>query len=359
MIEKEQSNCVLLIGPDYRGRGGIASVLAQYKEMFECFHFVATSRQAGKIKNLLIALGAFVICAFRMADPKIAIVHIHTASHLDFFRHAFFVVLAKCFHKKVLLHLHGGDFERFYYRHPKLTSYVCHKANALIAVSSYFEQLFHSLHLSAHIYLLHNATTPPNTMPFKKDGINRNSRFQLLYIGSINENKGCFDVIKCIGSHKEELRGKIVYHLAGNDETGKFSAVIRQYGLESSVILHGWVDNEKKIDLLQNADCYIQPSYFESFGLSILEAMAHGLPVITSPTGGIPDLVDDGITGLYVAPGDTDGIFSSIKTLMNAPETRRKMGENAIKKASNFYIGKAEKKLISIYHAVLTDKKKK
>lgn len=89
MIEKEQSNCVLLIGPDYRGRGGIASVLAQYKEMFECFHFVATSRQAGKIKNLLIALGAFVICAFRMADPKIAIVHIHTASHLDFFRHAF------------------------------------------------------------------------------------------------------------------------------------------------------------------------------------------------------------------------------------------------------------------------------
>lgn len=359
MIEKEQSNCVLLIGPDYRGRGGIASVLAQYKEMFECFHFVATSRQAGKIKNLFIALGAFVICAFRMADPKITIVHVHSASHLDFFRHAVFVILAKCFHKKVLLHMHGGDFERFYHHHPKLASYVCHKANALIAVSSYFEQLFRSLHLSAHIYLLHNAINPPHTTPVKKDEEERHPKFRLLYIGSINENKGCFDVIKSIGIHKEELDGKIVFHLAGNDETGKLDTEIRRYRLEDSVVLHGWIDKAKKIDLLQSVDCYIQPSYFESFGLSILEAMAHGLPVITSPTGGIPDLVDDGITGLYVAPGDTDGIFSSIKTLMNAPETRRKMGENAIKKASNFYIGKAEKKLISIYHAVLTDKKKK
>ena len=359
MIEKEQSNCVLLIGTDYRGRGGIASVLAQYKEMFECFHFVATSRQVGKIKNLFIALGAFVICVFRMADPKITIVHIHTASHLDFFRHAVFVILAKCFHKKVLLHMHGGDFERFYYRHPKLVSYVCHRADALIAVSSFFEQLFRSLHLSGHIYLLHNAITPPRTTTEKKDGEEKDTKFQLLYIGSINENKGCFDVIKSIGNHKEELNGKIVFHLAGNDETGKLDGEIRRYGLENCIVSHGWADKEKKSVLLQKADCYIQPSYFESFGLSILEAMAHGLPVITSPTGGIPDLVDDGITGLYVAPGDTDGIFSSIKTLMNAPETRRKMGENAIKKASNFSIGKAEKKLISIYHAVLTDKKKK
>ena len=359
MIGKELSKHVLSLGPDYKGRGGIASVLTQYKEMLECFHFVATSRQVGKMRNILITLRAFCIFMLRMVDPRITIVHVHSASHLDFFRHAVFVILAKCFHKKVLLHMHGGDFERFYHHHPKLASYVCHKANALIAVSSYFEQLFRSLHLSAHIYLLHNAINPPHTTPVKKDEEERHPKFRLLYIGSINENKGCFDVIKCIGSHKEELGGKIVYHLAGNDETGKFSAVIRQYGLESCVILHGWVDKEKKIDLLQNADCYIQPSYFESFGLSILEAMAHGLPVITSPTGGIPDLVDDGITGLYVAPGDTDGIFSSIKTLMNAPETRRKMGENAIKKASNFYIGKAEKKLISIYHAVLTDKKKK
>lgn len=359
MIKKEQSKHVLLLGPDSRGRGGIASVLAQYKEMFECFHFVATSRQVGKIKNLLVALWAFIICAFRMADPKITIVHIHTASHIDFFRHAVFVILAKCFRKKVLLHLHGGDFERFYHRHTRVACYVCHKADALVAVSSYFEQLFHSLHLSEHIYLLHNAIAPPHTTLAQKDEEKKNSKFQLLYIGSINENKGCFDVIKSIGTHKEELDGKIVFHLAGNDETGKLDTEIRRYRLEDCVVLHGWVDKEKKSALLQSTDCYIQTSYFESFGLSILEAMAYGLPVITSATGGIPDLVDNGLNGLFVTPGDTDGIFNAVKTLMESPATRRMMAENSIKKARNFYIDKAEQKLLSIYHDLLTDQKKK
>lgn len=359
MIGKELSKHVLILGPDYKGRGGIASVLTQYKEMLECFHFVATSRQVGKMRNILITLRAFCIFMLRMVDPRITIVHVHSASHLDFFRHAVFVILAKCFHKKVLLHMHGGDFERFYHHHPKLASYVCHKANALIAVSSYFEQLFRSLHLSAHIYLLHNAINPPHTTPVKKDEEERHPKFRLLYIGSINENKGCFDVIKSIGIHKEELDGKIVFHLAGNDETGKLDTEIRRYRLEDSVVLHGWIDKAKKIDLLQSVDCYIQPSYFESFGLSILEAMGHGLPVITSATGGIPDLVDNGVNGLFVKPGDTDGIFNAVKTLMESPGTRRMMSENSIKKARNFCIDKAEQKLLSIYYDLHTDRKKK
>ncbi len=355
MIEKKISERVLLVGPDYKRKGGIASVLAQYKTMFESFNFVATSWQAGRFVNLILLIKNLLVFIYQLSRPKIAIIHIHSASNLDFARHAIFVYLAKFFHKKVLLHLHGGDFEDFYHAHEKLAAHVCHKADGIIAVSSYFSNLFQTLRLCDRIYLLHNAIAPPHTtLPLNETSSGKN-KFRLLYIGRIHEKKGCFDVLHCIGTYKEKFGDKLEYHLAGQGDTDQMNAIITQYGIADCVFYHEWLNGKSKEELINHSDCYIQPSYFESFGLSILEAMAHGLPVITSPIGGIPDLIENNINGIFVTPGHMDELAAAIERLMQNPAERHSMGEQASRKARNFYIDKMEENIHHLYDKILNE----
>ena len=67
----------------------------------------------------------------------------------------------------------------------------------------------------------------------------------------------------------------------------------------------------------------------EAFGLTIAEAMAAGRAVVASRTGGIPELVEDGVSGLLVPPGDPEGLARALDLLANRPALRRQLGSNA------------------------------
>jgi glycosyltransferase involved in cell wall biosynthesis len=73
-------------------------------------------------------------------------------------------------------------------------------------------------------------------------------------------------------------------------------------------------------------DVYMLPTLAEGYGMSVVEAMAHGLPVIATSIAALPELVEDGITGLLVPPGDVDALFVAMRTLLCDPALRRAMG---------------------------------
>jgi glycosyltransferase involved in cell wall biosynthesis len=81
--------------------------------------------------------------------------------------------------------------------------------------------------------------------------------------------------------------------------------------------------------LLREADVYVHPTLSEAFGLAVAEAMACGLPVIASRVGGIPELIEDGVSGLLVEPRDTRAIARAIDSLLSAPELRERLGRAA------------------------------
>jgi glycosyltransferase involved in cell wall biosynthesis len=86
--------------------------------------------------------------------------------------------------------------------------------------------------------------------------------------------------------------------------------------------------------LLQSADCYVQSSRWEGFGLAVAEAMAAGLPVVVSDVDSLPELVDDGRTGRVVRAGD-DGLFAErILELARDPALRERLGTPARHEAS-------------------------
>lgn len=102
---------------------------------------------------------------------------------------------------------------------------------------------------------------------------------------------------------------------------------VRQLGIGSAVTFTGFRADVPEVTAL--LDISVLPSFYEGMGRVVLEAMAAGKPVIASRVGGIPDLMEDGISGFLVPPGDTQALAERIECFLNNPALRVRMGEQA------------------------------
>jgi glycosyltransferase involved in cell wall biosynthesis len=118
-----------------------------------------------------------------------------------------------------------------------------------------------------------------------------------------------------------------------------------------STRLLGWVD--KVSDFYNQLSVYVQPSVTEGFGIEILEAMAHGRPVIASRGAGGADAISDGIDGFVVPPRSIDRLAEKIKFFFDNPKLISMMGNNARVKALQYSWDKIEQKYIKAYRGLL------
>ncbi|MFT3968642.1 MAG: glycosyltransferase family 4 protein, partial [Sphingobium sp.] len=112
-------------------------------------------------------------------------------------------------------------------------------------------------------------------------------------------------------------------------EVERARASARSMGIGNVVDLPGWIDGERKQDLLRTSGIYILPSHNEGLPVSLLEAMSHGLAVIGSRVGGIPELIRDGTDGLLVDAGDVAAIADALERLLSDDALRERLGSAA------------------------------
>ena len=98
----------------------------------------------------------------------------------------------------------------------------------------------------------------------------------------------------------------------------------RELGVADGVVFTGQRSDVPR--LMAAADVFAMPSLGEPFGLVFLEAMAMQLPVVALDSGGAPEVVEDGVTGFLVEPGDMDGLTSKLLALLEDPKRRQRMG---------------------------------
>lgn len=349
MINNSISNKILTIGPQYSEKGGIASVVKSYMPMFEKFNFIASYVSGNLIKKasyfLLSILKLIYYCIFK----NITIVHIHTASNIDFKRSAVYVRISKFFKKKVILHIHGGKFGEYYKTNSNYVKKICNKCDCLATVSNYFVNFLVNNNLNNTVHLIPNAVNEP----LSHKVLGRNKIINLLYMGRIDDNKGIFILLEVLANNKSVFNEKIKLNIAGNGEIERMNRFIADNRISELVSYHGWVDEKKKGELLSNSDIYIHLSEFESFGISILEAMSYGLPIITTAVGGITDLVKDNFNGITIKRDNKIGIAEAIIHLANNKYTREKYGEKSIEISQNYFPNKIEKRLETIYGNLL------
>jgi glycosyltransferase involved in cell wall biosynthesis len=97
-----------------------------------------------------------------------------------------------------------------------------------------------------------------------------------------------------------------------------------ELGVGDRLVITGWRDDARSY--LETLDLFVLPSHFEGFPLSAVEAMLAGRPVVATDVGGVAELVVHGATGLLVPRGDPEALSRSIRTLLDDPERRQRMG---------------------------------
>jgi glycosyltransferase involved in cell wall biosynthesis len=147
---------------------------------------------------------------------------------------------------------------------------------------------------------------------------------------------------------------KLVIAGSGREEDN-LSRQIRSLNITNSVFMVGGLAKEKVAQLMAAADVFVLPSKMESFGLSLLEASAAGVPVVCSNAGGVPEVFQDGFNALLYPPGDDDTMAKAIICLIHDEELAKKISTNAMETARRFTWEMAAKRTLRVYEEVLQE----
>jgi glycosyltransferase involved in cell wall biosynthesis len=162
-------------------------------------------------------------------------------------------------------------------------------------------------------------------------------RIKLLFVGRIEERKG-IDVLLAALNLLPELLASIQVDIVGAqvNETGAYAAKVRRLADELkrrsssvSVVFHGYVPDADLERHYSGCDIFIAPSRFESFGLILIEAMRHGVPVIASDIGGMREVITDSVDGYLVGVDNSAQLAARIKLLVERADLRAQVGRAA------------------------------
>jgi glycogen(starch) synthase len=275
---------VRVVGPDdYRGFGGEAGVVAGFR------------RRPWLAPVVLASMGRALRRAARGAD----LVHAHWLAS---------ALVGPLAGKPLVLTLHGsgsaGRFEdlRLLSR-PRLSGPLLRRARIVIAVS---EQLAEAARRAG----ARDVRWIPNGVEIPAEVGQEADPPEILFVGRLAPEKGIHELASA-------ARGLNLV-VAGD---GPLRHLVPD--------ALGFVPHAEVERLLAHAAVVVLPSHREGLPMVLLEAMAHGRAVVATPVGGIPSLVEGGVTGLLVPPGDADSLRDAIERLLADPDLRRRLGEAA------------------------------
>jgi len=175
-----------------------------------------------------------------------------------------------------------------------------------------------------------------------------------LFVGRLEPRKGIQHLIEALPACLDQ-QSNLRFRIAGDDpeELGKaFLLSHPEYG--GRVDFLGEVTNEELAREYQNCDFLVAPSLYESFGLIYIEAMAHGKPCIGTHSGGIPEVIKDGTTGILIQPGNVAELQAAILKLASSTEVRSRMSQAAYKRVqSRFSLEKLGHSSACLYRNIL------
>ena len=303
---------VLVIATSSRTRGGITAVINAHKQgkqwdRYNC-KWIETHIDSSRLLSVYYLLKAIV--SYAASLPKASIVHIHLSEPMSAIRKLLFFFIANIFKKKILVHFHAfspdstirGRFSWIY-------KYMFLRSTRVVVLSQKWKKDVYDTFQNDNIEVIYNpCTSKISPMYYAKQK-------QILFAGTINERKGYVDLIKAFAIIATKYPDwKIVF--AGNGEINQGKEWARKLNIIQQCEFLGWISNEEKDKVFKQASVFCLPSYAEGFPMAVLDAWAYGLPVITTPVGGIPDVAIDNENMLLFSPGEVATLSNCIERLI-------------------------------------------
>ena len=220
-----------------------------------------------------------------------------------------------------------------------LETYVLAKARDVICISRAVAEFLQEMHSPARPHLIPNAVAP---VFFDVTADSNHSRpTTMLFIGTIYPLKGLHHLVEAVAEARRAGVNLLHLRVIGAIGDATYAAQLPHrataLGVADQIEWLGPRNESGVAHAMCTADLLVLPSHQESAPMCIAEAMAAGLPVIASRVGGIPDMADDGQTGLLVPVGDVPALVQAITTLVTAPQRRAAMGQAGRAKALREY----------------------
>jgi len=317
------------------GQGGIDRVMAALKSELErdprgiAASFAAT-RGSGSLALSPFHLTRFLATMMAMrAQGRLDLVHINIASHGSTYRKLVIAGAARALRIPYVLHLHGADYRTFWTDEDRWLNRRIREmfegAARIVVLGRVWRDFIAERAPGAQdrIEIIPNACARP-TSPHVGGG----DSVHILFLGRIGDRKGVPQLGEALFRMKALPGWRATIAGDGNVEAARARAA--EYGLTDRVDFPGWVGPDRVAELIASADILTLPSFSENLPVSVIEAMAAGLAVVTTPVGAVEDLIVDGETGLLVPPGDVDALTAALIRVVDDPALRQRLGTAAL-----------------------------
>jgi glycosyltransferase involved in cell wall biosynthesis len=325
-------------------RGGITTLTTDILESrlgrkFDITYIASQAEAFGKIGKIILAAVATIrfaaVCIWKRPD----LAYIHVGSNASLYRESAFILLAKLLGRRTIAHFHAGDVRMYLPGQPsigrKFIRWALSHSDRIIAVSAESLDDLREMLPFAEITLLPNAIDFSWLCSHKANSMvdSEDDKVRLLFVGAVGKLKGEADLISALALLQQRNFDIKTSFLGYGAE--RLADICVHAGVSELVEHLGPVALTERAAFFQRADIFVLPTYAEAMPISVIEAMAAGLPIVTTPVGGIPEIIEDGKEGFLFPCGDVRAMADSIGRLVKDKDLRLRMGLLAKKRAKD------------------------
>ncbi|MCC6697212.1 MAG: glycosyltransferase [Candidatus Hydrogenedentes bacterium] len=173
-----------------------------------------------------------------------------------------------------------------------------------------------------HLHVVHCGVEPESFTQKHHEGAGK----ELIFIGRLTAAKGIPVLLEAVAKLRESNPGVRLVLVGDGPDRDWIVSRAAELGLRDCVEITGYLSLDAIKERLLQADVFVMASFAEGVPAVLMEAMASGLPVVATRIAGIPELVDDGVSGFLVPPGDAASLADRMRTLLDNPDLRNRMG---------------------------------
>ena len=196
---------------------------------------------------------------------------------------------------------------------------------------------------------------PPGVNPSLFDGPFEDpfagvGRPRVLFVGRLAPQKGVRNLVAAAGL-LEDMSAQVLL-VGDGPERPALEREAERIGLGDRLHFLGFVAHDRLPAVLAHADLLVLPSLYEELGTVLLEAMQAGLPIVASKTGGIPDVIEDGVNGLLVPPGNPEALAHAIDRLLADRDLAYRLSEGARERGKDYDWEVLAERVLAVYRGV-------
>jgi glycosyltransferase involved in cell wall biosynthesis len=252
-----------------------------------------------------------------LAHQRRTVVHAHCDARAGFWRDLLFMRIAAAARCALIVHLHGSGFDRLYDRASgpgrSLVRSLFERAACVVAPTEAQRSWVLGVAKNARVACV------PSPVPLQDPTPAEERPNMVLFLGRLDAEQGVLDLLQAVArlrSQEPEKLADLRLVCAGEGSRGEVARLAERLGIGDMVKFTGWVGPSGQRALFENAAALAAPRYAAGLPVSLLEAMAAGVPVVSSSVGGIAEAVADGASGLLVAPGDIAALARALRSLL-------------------------------------------